>query len=98
MPIGALAAQTGVKVPTIRYYEDLGLIQPGRSTARALGLAAPEVEGLAVYGPAPETTPDVTLHDLRTRHARPVYGEGRCGRTVSGSRSGKRSPSARSRR
>jgi len=32
LTIGKVAAQTGVKVPTIRYYEDIGLLpEPGRS-------------------------------------------------------------------
>lgn len=30
--IGALAAQTGCSVPTIRYYEEVGLIPPARRT------------------------------------------------------------------
>jgi DNA-binding transcriptional MerR regulator len=31
--IGQLAARSGVKVPTIRYYEDIGLIDPPARTA-----------------------------------------------------------------
>ena len=32
LPIGKLSAATGVKVPTIRYYEQIGLLpEPGRS-------------------------------------------------------------------
>ena len=40
MPIGALAAQTGVKVPTIRYYESVGLLPAAdrtESNRRAYG-------------------------------------------------------------
>lgn len=33
LPIGKLSAATGVKVPTIRYYEQIGLLpEPGRSS------------------------------------------------------------------
>lgn len=32
MPIGALAERTGVKVETIRYYEQVGLLQPPERT------------------------------------------------------------------
>lgn len=32
MPIGALADRTGVKVETIRYYEQVGLLQPPERT------------------------------------------------------------------
>ncbi len=32
LPIGALSDQTGVKVPTIRYYEQVGLIPPAART------------------------------------------------------------------
>lgn len=41
--IGRLATETGVKVPTIRYYEDIGLIDPPGRTAgnqRRYGRAA----------------------------------------------------------
>jgi Cu(I)-responsive transcriptional regulator len=31
-PIGSLAKATGVKVPTIRYYEEIGLIDPAERT------------------------------------------------------------------
>lgn len=42
MPIGALARRTGVKVPTIRYYEEIGLMP-----------APPRTEGQQRrYGPA----------------------------------------------
>ncbi|MDB6178312.1 helix-turn-helix domain-containing protein [Paracoccus sp. Z330] len=30
--IGALSRETGIKVPTIRYYEKIGLIRPGERT------------------------------------------------------------------
>lgn len=33
LSIGALSAQTGVKVPTIRYYEQIGLLAPARRSA-----------------------------------------------------------------
>ena len=45
MPIGALAVETGVRVPTIRYYEQIGLLPaPERSTGnqRLYGRAAQE--------------------------------------------------------
>ena len=31
--IGTLSKQTGVKIPTIRYYEEIGLIEPAERTA-----------------------------------------------------------------
>lgn len=31
--IGALSKQTGIKIPTIRYYEDIGLVAPAERTA-----------------------------------------------------------------
>lgn len=43
MPIGALAQRTGVKVPTIRYYESIGLLPAPARTAsdrRVYGTAA----------------------------------------------------------
>lgn len=43
--IGRLAAETGVKIPTIRYYESIGLIDPPLRTAgnqRRYGAAALE--------------------------------------------------------
>lgn len=33
LSIGSLSKQTGVKVPTIRYYEQIGLIDPAERTA-----------------------------------------------------------------
>lgn len=45
--IGELAAETGVKVPTIRYYETIGLIEaPGRTQGNQRRYGRPELERL----------------------------------------------------
>jgi DNA-binding transcriptional MerR regulator len=47
LPIGALARRTGVKVPTIRYYEQIGLLgAPPRTGGNQRRYGAPEVERL----------------------------------------------------
>ena len=52
--IGKLAEATGVKVPTIRYYEQIGLLpRTERSTGKALnpaGRGTPIFENLSVSG------------------------------------------------
>lgn len=46
--IGDLSRRTGVKVPTIRYYEQMGLIDaPGRSEGNQRRYGRPELERLA---------------------------------------------------
>ena len=42
IPIGALSHKTGVKVPTIRYYESVGLLPPPPRTERNRRLYGPE--------------------------------------------------------
>lgn len=47
MPIGALAEQTGVKVPTIRYYEGVGLLpEPDRTESNRRTYGAEAVQRL----------------------------------------------------
>jgi DNA-binding transcriptional MerR regulator len=47
LPIGELARRTGVKVPTIRFYEQIGLIQPPpRTEGNQRRYGQPEVERL----------------------------------------------------
>ncbi len=46
--IGDLSRRTGVKVPTIRYYEQMGLLEaPERSEGNQLRFGKPELERLA---------------------------------------------------
>lgn len=48
LTIGQLSRRTGVKVPTIRYYEQLGLLpEPGRSEGNQRRYDTPERERLA---------------------------------------------------
>ncbi|MDQ2067964.1 helix-turn-helix domain-containing protein [Xinfangfangia sp. CPCC 101601] len=48
LPIGKLSAATGVKVPTIRYYEQIGLLpEPGRSAGNQRLYGKSEQERLA---------------------------------------------------
>ncbi|NGM46322.1 helix-turn-helix domain-containing protein [Rhodobacter sp. SGA-6-6] len=48
IPIGKLSEATGVKVPTIRYYEQIGLLpQPGRSAGNQRLYGRPAQERLA---------------------------------------------------
>jgi DNA-binding transcriptional MerR regulator len=42
IPIGAVSRKTGVKVPTIRYYESVGLLRPPPRTERNRRLYGPE--------------------------------------------------------
>ena len=44
LPIGALARRTGVKVPTIRYYESIGLLPAPPRTDSNRRLYGPEAE------------------------------------------------------
>lgn len=47
LPIGALALQTGVKVPTIRYYEGIGLLRdPDRTESNRRTYGADAVQRL----------------------------------------------------
>ncbi|MEM1429716.1 MAG: helix-turn-helix domain-containing protein [Pseudomonadota bacterium] len=48
LSIGALSRQTGTKVPTIRYYEKIGLLpEPGRSTGGQRRYGSAEADRLA---------------------------------------------------
>ena len=47
MPIGAVAKATGIKVPTIRYYEDIGLLPaPERTDSNRRSYGAASVQRL----------------------------------------------------
>ena len=47
LTIGKLSAATGVKVPTIRFYEQAGLLPELREYARTFGLSARHLESAA---------------------------------------------------
>ena len=50
--IGELAARSGCKVPTIRYYEDIGLVEPQRSANGYRSFRQSDVHKLAFLGRA----------------------------------------------
>lgn len=52
MTIGEIAAQTGLPAKTIRYYEDIGLIQPGRDSNGYRVFAQTDAHKLAFLGRA----------------------------------------------
>ncbi|MCP4937440.1 MAG: helix-turn-helix domain-containing protein [bacterium] len=55
LTIGKVAAQTGVKVPTIRYYEDIGLLpEPARSRGNQRVFEAAAVKRLSFIAHARE--------------------------------------------
>lgn len=80
LPIGELASQTGVKVPTIRYYEGVGLLpQPVRSQSQRRVYDGSDVKRLRFIRHARELGFDVedirqllALADQPTRSCREV--------------------------
>ena len=52
LSIGELSRRTGVKVPTIRYYEEIGLIRPARDSNGYRDFSETDVHKLAFLGRA----------------------------------------------
>lgn len=62
--IGELSSQTGVKIPTIRYYEQMGLLEaPGRSAGNQRRYSAAGLERLSFIRHAREL--GLTIGDIR---------------------------------
>ncbi|HUF56461.1 MAG TPA: Cu(I)-responsive transcriptional regulator [Thermohalobaculum sp.] len=64
MTIGEAAERTGVPAKTIRYYEDIGLVEPGRGANGYRRFAEPELHKLAFVGRARSL--GFTVEDCRT--------------------------------
>ncbi len=70
VPIGVLARETGVKVPTIRYYESVGLLpQPARSSSNRRTYGERDIQRLELHPPRPRaglrSRPDPRVADPR---------------------------------
>jgi DNA-binding transcriptional MerR regulator len=72
-PIGALARRTGVKIPTIRFYEQIGLLpEPPRSEGNQRRYGKAEVDRLAFIRHARELGFDVAdIRELLAMSAEP---------------------------
>lgn len=64
MNIGEAAERTGVPAKTIRYYENIGLVEPGRGANGYRRFAGPELHKLAFVGRARSL--GFTVEDCRT--------------------------------
>jgi len=71
--IGKMATQTGVKVPTIRYYEEIGLLaEPGRNSGNQRRYAQADLERLSFIKHARDLGLGIaSIHDLMRLHALP---------------------------
>lgn len=71
--IGKMAARTGVKVPTIRYYENIGLlVKPGRNSGNQRRYAQSDLERLSFIKHARDLGLGIAaIHDLINLHNHP---------------------------
>ncbi|MGO4907911.1 helix-turn-helix domain-containing protein [Pseudorhodobacter sp. W20_MBD10_FR17] len=77
LSIGKLAEQTGVKVPTIRYYESIGLLdEPGRNAGNQRRYGAAALERLAFIHHARAL--GFSLDDIRALIAMSAHPEQPC--------------------
>jgi len=71
--IGKMAARTGVKVPTIRYYEEIGLLtEPGRNSGNQRRYTQADLEQLSFIKHARDLGLGIaSIHNLIRLHALP---------------------------
>ena len=71
--IGKMAARTGVKVPTIRYYEEIGLLTvPGRNSGNHRRYEQADLERLSFIKHARDLGLGINaIHDLLRLHSHP---------------------------
>lgn len=71
--IGKIATRTGVKVPTIRYYEEIGLLaEPGRNSGNQRRYEQSDLERLSFIKHARDLGLGISaIHDLLRLHNHP---------------------------
>lgn len=73
LSIGKMSARTGVKVPTIRYYEEIGLLaEPGRNSGNQRRYGQLDLERLSFIKHARDLGLGINaIHDLLHLHSHP---------------------------